>query len=172
MKTADNIVNWIKEASEKESQIRKFLEDRRILTVPDWVQHYTLRAMPEYLRALQGFGEMDDFTSPSRLNENCIRYVTRAFRKARLLLAGNGGKTHGRLLFTKEFRDIIFSFVLSWKQRGPDPAALLRLRRERRNRLYAEEMMLQAGLFDNSPHTREIIYNFMRLRAAYAWRST
>ena len=25
--------------------------------------------------------------------------------------------------------------------------------------------MLQAGLFDNSPHTREIIYNFMRLRA-------
>src|SRR5260370_34305895 len=30
---------------------------------------------------------------------------------------------------------------------------------------YAEEMMLQAGLFDDSPHTREIIYNFMRLRA-------
>jgi uncharacterized protein (DUF885 family) len=26
-------------------------------------------------------------------------------------------------------------------------------------------MMLQMGLFDDSPHTREIIYNFMRLRA-------
>jgi uncharacterized protein (DUF885 family) len=26
-------------------------------------------------------------------------------------------------------------------------------------------MMLQAGLFDDSPKTREIIYNFMRLRA-------
>src|SRR3954451_17052935 len=26
-------------------------------------------------------------------------------------------------------------------------------------------MMLQAGLFDDSPHTRGIIYNFMRLRA-------
>jgi uncharacterized protein (DUF885 family) len=25
--------------------------------------------------------------------------------------------------------------------------------------------MLQMGLFDDSPHTREIIYNFMRLRA-------
>ncbi len=45
LKTADNIVNWIKEAAEKELQIRKFLEDRGILTVPDWVQHYTLRAM-------------------------------------------------------------------------------------------------------------------------------
>src|SRR2546423_1754965 len=30
---------------------------------------------------------------------------------------------------------------------------------------YAEELMLQNGLFDDSPHTREIIYNFMRLRA-------
>ena len=30
---------------------------------------------------------------------------------------------------------------------------------------YAEEMMLLAGLFDDSPHTREIIYNFIRLRA-------
>ena len=30
---------------------------------------------------------------------------------------------------------------------------------------YAEEMMLQAGYFDDSPRTREIIYNFMRLRA-------
>jgi hypothetical protein len=26
-------------------------------------------------------------------------------------------------------------------------------------------MMLQARLFDDSPHTREIIYNFMRLHA-------
>jgi uncharacterized protein (DUF885 family) len=30
---------------------------------------------------------------------------------------------------------------------------------------YAEEMMLQTGLFDDSPRVREIIYNFMRLRA-------
>ena len=30
---------------------------------------------------------------------------------------------------------------------------------------YAEEMMLQAGFFDDNPHTRETIYSFMRLRA-------
>jgi uncharacterized protein (DUF885 family) len=30
---------------------------------------------------------------------------------------------------------------------------------------YAEEMLLQAGLFDSSPRSREIIYSFMRLRA-------
>src|SRR5262249_60109686 len=29
---------------------------------------------------------------------------------------------------------------------------------------YAEEMMLQAGLFDDSPRTRDMIYSYMRLR--------
>src|SRR6266545_7867526 len=76
LKIAGNIGDWIEDAAQKELQIRKFLQERDILTVPSWFQHCTLRPMPEYLRALQGFGEMDDFTSPSRLNENCIRYVT------------------------------------------------------------------------------------------------
>src|SRR5438876_3830566 len=62
LKIADNIDDWIKDAAARELQIRKFLEERGILTVPNWVQHYTLRPMPEYLRALQGFGEIDDFT--------------------------------------------------------------------------------------------------------------
>jgi uncharacterized protein (DUF885 family) len=30
---------------------------------------------------------------------------------------------------------------------------------------YAEEMMLQSGLYDDSPHSREIVYSQMRLRA-------
>src|SRR5205085_11283352 len=74
LKIADNIYNCIKDAAEKELSIRKFLVERGILSVPDWVQHYTLRATPEYLRVL-GFTETDDFTGPSRLKENCIRYV-------------------------------------------------------------------------------------------------
>ena len=30
---------------------------------------------------------------------------------------------------------------------------------------YAEEMMLDSGLYDDGPRSREIIYNFARLRA-------
>src|SRR5205823_5691293 len=74
LKIADNIDNWIKDAAAKEKQVREFLETHDIMTVPGWVQHWTLRATPDYLRAV-GFTETDDFTSPSRLNENCIRYV-------------------------------------------------------------------------------------------------
>src|SRR5437870_9066948 len=68
LKIADKIDNWITDAAAKESQIRDFLKKREILTVPDWVRHYTLRPTPEYLRSL-GFSETDDFTSPSRLKE-------------------------------------------------------------------------------------------------------
>ena len=59
-KIATDINNWIKDAAEKELQIRKFLEERGILTVPKWIQHYTLRPTPEYLRAL-GFTETRRF---------------------------------------------------------------------------------------------------------------
>src|SRR5436190_21332747 len=67
--------SWIKDAAAKELSIREFLEKHGILTVPDRVQHYTLRPMPEYLHALAGFGETDDFTSASRLKENGVRYL-------------------------------------------------------------------------------------------------
>src|SRR5947207_15054919 len=75
LKLAGNTDSWIKDEAAKELLIRQFLETHVILTVPDWVQHYTLRPMPEYLHALEGFGETDDFTSGSRLKENCVRYV-------------------------------------------------------------------------------------------------
>src|SRR5438105_3084479 len=75
LKLAENTESWIKDAAAKEISIREFLNKHGILTVPDWVQHYTLRAMPEYLHALEGFSETDDFTSASRLKENCVRYL-------------------------------------------------------------------------------------------------
>jgi uncharacterized protein (DUF885 family) len=58
-----------------------------------------------------------------------------------------------------------FQLSLAW--RNPDP-----IRRQFYDSgvnegigFYAEEMMLQAGLYDDSPRTREIVYNFARLRA-------
>ena len=164
LKTAENIDNWIKEAAEKELQIRKFLGDRGILTVPDWVQHYTLRIMPEYLRAMQGFGEMDDFTSPSRLSENCIRYVTEP--------AGNLGyfwrataEDPRPITVHEGIPGHYFQLCLSWKHEDPIRRHYYDSGANEGIGFYAEEMMLQAGLFDDSPHTREIVYNFMRLRA-------
>src|SRR6476659_1669251 len=153
----------IKGAAARERQIREFLEKRGILTVPNWMQHYTLRPIPQYLASL-GFAENDDFTSPSRLNDNCIRYV---------------GQPSGNLGYfwratAQDPRPIIvhegipghyFQLCLSWKHEDPIRRHYYDSGANEGIGFYAEEMMLQNGLFDDSPRTREIIYNFMRLRA-------
>ncbi len=164
LKITDNIADWIKDAAAKEFQIRKFLEARSILTVPNWVQHYTLRPMPEFLRALQGFGEMDDFTSPSRLNENCIRYVTEPSGKLGYFWQATAEDPRP-ITVHEGIPGHYFQLCLSWKHEDPIRRLYYDSGANEGIGFYAEEMMLQAGLFDDSPHTREIIYNFMRLRA-------
>ena len=164
LKLATNIDSWQKDAAKKELQIREFLDKRGILTVPDWLQHYTLRPMPEYLRALQGFGETDDFTSPSRLKENCIRYITEP--SANLGYFWRATAQDPRPIAVHEgIPGHYFQLCLSWKHEDPIRRHYYDSGANEGIGFYSEEMMLQAGLFDDSPHTREIIYNFMRLRA-------
>src|SRR5438093_142936 len=164
LKLAENIDSWVRDAAAKELLIRKFLNERDILTVPDWLQHYTLRSMPEFLRALQGFGETDDFTSPSRLNQDCIRYVTEP--SARLGYFWRATAQDPRPICVHEgIPGHSFQLCLSWKQENPIRRHYYASTANEGIAFYAEEMMLQAGLFDDSPHTRELIYNFLRLRA-------
>lgn len=164
LKLADNIDDWVKDAAAKELSIRKFLDEHGILSVPDWIEHYTLRRMPEYLRALQGFGETDDFTSFSRLNDNCIRYVTEP--SPNLGYFWRATAMDPRPICVHEgIPGHYFQLCLSWKQENPIRRHYYASTANEGIGFYAEEMMLQAGLFDDSPHTREIIYNFMRLRA-------
>jgi uncharacterized protein (DUF885 family) len=163
LKMAPDINSWIKDAGHKELQIRKFLEERGILTVPDWVQHYTLRPTPEYLRALS-FTEADDFTSPSRLKENCIRYVPEPSEKLGYFWRATAMDPRP-ITVHEGIPGHYFQLCLSWKNDDPIRRHYYDSGANEGIGFYAEEMMLQAGLFDDSPHTREIIYNFMRLRA-------
>jgi hypothetical protein len=164
LKLASSIDNWIKDAAAKELAIREFLDKHGILSVPDWLQHYTLRPMPEYLRVLQGFGETDDFTSPSRLKDDCIRYVTEP--SPNLGYFWRATAQDPRPITVHEgIPGHYFQLCLSWKHEDPIRRHYYDSGANEGIGFYAEEMMLQAGLFDDSPHTREIIYNFMRLRA-------
>jgi uncharacterized protein (DUF885 family) len=166
LKMATDINAWIKDAAEKELQVRKFLEERGILTVPKWVQHYTLRPTPEYLLAL-GFTEHDDFTSPSRLNENCIRYVPEPSEKLGYFWRATAMDPRP-ITVHEGVPGHYFQLCLSWKNDDPIRRHYYDSGANEGIGFYAEEMMLQAGLFDDpatAGHTREIIYNFMRLRA-------
>jgi uncharacterized protein (DUF885 family) len=164
LKLAENVDEWVKDAAAKELSVRKFLGEHGILTVPDWLQHYSLRPMPDFLRALQGFGETDDFTSPSRLNQNCIRYVTEPSPKLGYFWRATAQDPRP-LCVHEGVPGHYFQLCLSWKHENPIRRYYYASTANEGIGFYAEEMMLQAGLFDDSPHTREIIYNFMRLRA-------
>ena len=161
---AASLKDEIESARKQELEIRKFLEEKSVLTVPENIRHYTLRPIPDYLNALADFGELDDFTGPSRLNEDGVRwtpppspqlgYFSLATAKdARPDTVHEGVPGH------------YFQMCLSWTH--PDPIRQHYYDSGANEGLgfYSEEMMLQAGLFDNTPRTREIIYNFMRLRA-------
>jgi len=163
LKIPNNIDNWIKDAATKELSIRRFLVEHGILTVPDWVQHYTLCPTPEYLRLL-GFTETDDFTGPSRLKENCIRYVPEPSEKLGYFWRATAMDPRP-ITVHEGIPGLYFQLCLSWKHEAPIRRHYYDSGANEGIGFYAEEMMLQAGLFDDSPHTREIIYNFMRLRA-------
>jgi uncharacterized protein (DUF885 family) len=159
LKIAASMDEQIRNSERDERAIRNFLETKGILTVSPEIGHYTIRLMPGYLNALSGFGETDDF-----LHATGVRW------------ANEPAPTLGYfwLATAKDPRpDMVHEgvpghyFQMAWSRMHDDP-----IRRHYYDSgpneglgFYVEEMMLQAGLFDNSPRSREIIYNFMRLRA-------
>ena len=148
----------------EELKVRRFLTEQRLLTVPDWVGHYNALPFPAYLAPIGWLGRTFDLTGPSRVGQNATVYLPDPSPKL----------GYFNLSITRDPRPIIvhegvpghfFQLSLGWKH--PDP-----LRRHYYDSaanegtgFYAEEMMLQAGLWADAPKTREIIYNFARLRA-------
>ena len=147
-----------------EFAVRRYLESKNLLTVPDWVQHYRFLPMPGYLAALGGPGEADDFTGPSRLKETSTRYIDPPSLSLGYF-ASSMAKDPRPLIVHEGVPGHYFQLALGWansdliRRHYYDSGANEGLG------FYAEEMMLHAGLFDDSPRTREIIWNFMRLRA-------
>jgi uncharacterized protein (DUF885 family) len=147
-----------------EQAIRKYLEDKNILTVPDWVQHYTFAPNPAYIAAFGGIGEADYFTGPSHLKENGIRYIDPPSSQLGYFALATAKDPRGEIVH-EGVPGHYFQLALSWA--NPDPVRRHYYDSSANEGIgfYAEEMMLHAGLFDDSPRTREIIWNFMRLRA-------
>src|SRR5262249_36171669 len=58
-----------------ENDIRHFLEEHNILSVPEWIQHYRNMPVPGYITPLAEFGVLDDLTSANRLDDNGVRYI-------------------------------------------------------------------------------------------------
>ena len=147
-----------------EEKVRAFLVDQKILSVPPWLHHYHNLLLPPYLGPLQDLGVTDDLTGPSRLDQDGTSYIR---VPAPNLGFFNLSTAHDPrpILVHEGVPGHYFQLCLGWH--SPDP-----IRRHYYDSganeglgFYAEEMMLQAGFFEDNPRTRETIYSFMRLRA-------
>jgi uncharacterized protein (DUF885 family) len=109
-------------------------------------------------------GVTDDLTGPARLDEDGTSYIRKpsnglgffalsTARDPRPILVHEGVPGH------------YFQLCLGWHNADPIRRHYYDSGANEGIGFYAEEMMLQAGFFDDNPHTRETIYSFMRLRA-------
>jgi hypothetical protein len=148
----------------EEQKARKFLEEKNILTVPGWMKHYRNLPLAGYLEPLSFMGVTDDLTSATRLDEDGISYIKRP----------HPDLDYFSLSIAKDPRPLIvhegvpghyFQMSLSWAHENPIRRRYYDSGANEGIGFYAEELMLQFGFFDDSPKLREIMYNFMRLRA-------
>jgi hypothetical protein len=148
----------------QEQAIRSFLERNDLLTVPAWLQHYRNLPLPDYLAPLAFLGVTDDLTSATRLKEDGVSYIR----------APSPSLPYFYLSTARDPRPIIvhegvpghyMQLALAWAHENPIRRQYYDSGPNEGIGFYAEEMMLQAGLWAESPRSREIIYNFARLRA-------
>jgi uncharacterized protein (DUF885 family) len=163
MPTFHSTEEQMKEEQRDEAAIRVYLERHRILTVPAWVKHYRNLPLPAYVAPFAELGPTDDLTGPSRLDQNGTSYITPP---------ASGGA--GFFVTSRDPRPILlhegvpghyFQEVLGFANPDPIRTHYYDSGANEGIGFYAEEMMMQAGLFDDSPGTRLMIYDYMRLRA-------
>lgn len=150
--------------SADERRVRAYLEDRAILTVPGWLRHYRTAPTPAYLAPLGEWGVNDDLTSATRLSEDGTSYRPPPSQNLGYFYLATA-KDPRPLLVHEGVPGHYMQLALAWANEDPIRRRYYDSNSNEGIGFYAEEMMLQAGLFDDSPRVREIIYNFMRLRA-------
>jgi hypothetical protein len=144
-----------------EAEMRRFTEVRGLLSQTAWPHRYTNLPRPAYLAPLAWLGVTDDLTDPSRLDRDGVSYVPPFRDHLPYFYRANAidpraGIAHEGAHYQQLTR--------AWASGHPTRSHYYDSIPNEGIAFYNEEMLLQAGLFDDSPETRRIIYNFMRLR--------
>ncbi len=145
-----------------ETEVRAFYVEQGLLGQPPTLGHYRTAALPAYLEPLLFLGVDDDLTSPSRLDENGVSYVPPPSPDLPYFNAANALDPRAGIVHEGAHYQ---QLALSWRHPRPLRRHFYDSGPNEGIAFYNEELMLAAGLFQDAPHTRPIIYNFMRLRA-------
>jgi len=148
--------------AEAETEVRAFYVERALLSQPNFMRPYRTRLFPDHLAPIAWAGCCDDLTGPSRLHQDGTAYFPAPSDDLPYFYAANAhdprcGIVHEGVHYQQ--------LTTSWRHPRPARRWYYDSCPNEGIAFYNEEMMLAAGLFDDQPHSREIIYNFMRLRA-------
>jgi Bacterial protein of unknown function (DUF885) len=145
-----------------ENEVRAFYEGGGFLSQPDGLRHYLNAELPDYLAPLRFLGVCDDLTDEFRLDQDGVSYVPPPGPELPYFYAANARDPRAGIAHEgAHYQQLSLSngHVNPLRRRyydsGPNEGIAF----------YNEEYLLQAGLFDDVPHTRTVIWNFARLRA-------
>lgn len=152
----------VEDQRDRELQVRRFYEAEGLLSQPDRLRHYLTAPLPAHLAPISWLGVTDDLTCDGRLDEDGVSYTPEPAADLPYFYAANArdprlGIVHEGAHYQQLAR--------SWDHPNP-------LRRRYYDSLpnegiafYNEEFLLQAGLFEDAPRSREVVHNFNKLRS-------
>jgi hypothetical protein len=148
-----------------EIAVRAFLEAEGLLSQPATLRHYLNVPIPAYLTPLSFLGVTDDLTSLADPDGDATSYIPDPAPGLPYFGAANAADPRAGIVHEGAHAQ---QFALSWKHPRPVRRRYHDSGSNEGIAFYNEEMTLAAGLFEDAPHTRGVIYNFMRLRVFLA----
>jgi hypothetical protein len=145
-----------------ECAVRGFYAYGGLLSQPDTLRHYRFAEQPPYLAPLTWLGVCDDLTSPSRLDEDAIRYVERPRPDLPYFEAATAADPRTAIAHEGVHAQ---QLAIGWRHGNPARRHFYDSVPNEGIAFYNEELMLLSGLFDDAPASALFVANAMRLRA-------
>lgn len=143
-------------------EVGAFYESGGLLSQPDRLRRYLNAELPAYLAPLRFLGVCDDLTDDFRLDLDGVSYVPPPGPELPYFYAANARDPRAGIAHEgAHYQQLALAYGhpnpvrRRYYDSGPNEGIAF----------YNEEYLLQAGLFDDAPHTRAVIWNFARLRA-------
>ncbi|MBO67717.1 MAG: DUF885 domain-containing protein [Acidiferrobacteraceae bacterium] len=145
-----------------EQSIRDFYVNSGLLSQPDNLGHYHNAPIPDYVAPMGFLAVTNDLTDEYRLDQNGVSYVPDPSLDLGYFHAANARDPRAGIIHEGVHYQ---QLALCYRHENPLRRRYYDSGSNEGIAHYNEELMLQAGLFENAPHTRTVVWNFMRLRA-------
>jgi len=146
----------------QEAQLRRFYEERGLLSQPASLRHYLLKPMPAWIEPLQWLGVTDDLAWEKASSQEALSWQPPLDAPL-----GFFDDAISRDPMTGLIHEGAHSQQIALSAAHPDE-----IRRHYYDSganegiaYYNEEMLARAGLFDDNPNSAETIHAFLRLRS-------